>query len=503
MSSQTSQDTATSALALPRRGLWIDGTEILDGHEWAPSLEPATGDPWVMSAQGTVADVQIAVEAAQKALPAWQRLTPSDRGERLLRLAALIEEHADDIGALESRDTGKPLWLGRAEIAATARWYTYYAGAADKVQGSSVELSATRQARTIRRPYGVVAILAPFNGPFSLTSWKVAPALAAGNAVVIKPSPHTPVTALELARLASEAGIPAGIVNVVNGGADVGAALVEHRDVAAVAFTGSSDIGRKIAASAGASLKHVVIEAGGKSPLIVFDDADLDEVVPAIVAGVWGAAGQSCVAPSRLIVHESVHDELVEYLKTRLSQLRLGDPFDEKTQIGPISTADQLAKVRSYVDLARSDGLEVISAALPEALHDSRGFYHPPTLILGASSNMRIAQEEIFGPVTLTIPFTDEDEAIAMANDTAFGLAAAVYTKDAKRSHRVANQLQAGSVWINTYRAQHWSLPFGGFKQSGTGRENGLDALAEFTQLQTQVVDFGTPVADPYAPPTP
>ncbi len=502
MSTQTSHDITHSTASLARRGLWIGGAETLDGHEYTPSLEPATGAPWVMCAQGTAADVASAVASARAALPAWQRLTSTERGDRLLRLAALIEDNADLIGALESRDTGKPLWLGRAEIAATARWYTYYAGAADKIQGSSVELSPTRQSRTVRRPYGVIAILAPFNGPFSLTSWKVAPALAAGNAVVIKPSPHTPVTALELARLASEAGIPAGVVNVVNGGAEVGATLVEHPDVAAVAFTGSSEVGRRIAASAGASLKHVVIEAGGKSPLIVFDDADLDEVVPAIVAGAWGASGQSCVAPSRLIVHESLHVELVEMLKARLSHLRVGDPFDVGTQIGPISTPDQLAKIRSYVDLARSDGLEVISATVPEALRSSGGFYHPPTLVLGASNDMRIAQEEIFGPVTLTIPFADEDQAVALANDTAFGLAAAVYTRDAKRCHRVANQLQAGSVWINTYRAQHWSLPFGGFKQSGTGRENGLEALAEFTQVQTQVVDFGTPVADPYAPAT-
>ncbi|MGG6382531.1 aldehyde dehydrogenase family protein [Paenarthrobacter sp. NEAU-H11] len=502
LTSEASQNAGGTVIGrtLPTRGLWIDGTEVIDGRDLVGSAEPATGLPWVAAAQATTADVDAAVDAARRALGPWQAMTPSQRGDCLLRLAALIEARANEIGELEARDTGKPLWLARAEIAATARWYTYYAGAADKIQGASIELSPTRHARTIRRPLGVIGIVAPFNGPFSLTSWKVAPALAAGNTVVIKPSPHTPVTALELARLATEAGCPPGVVNVVNGGAEVGAALTEHADVAAIAFTGSSEVGRRIAATAGASLKRVVVEAGGKSPLIVFDDADLDAIIPAAVAGIWGAAGQSCVAPSRFVVQHGIHDAFVERMTKRLAALRVGDPFDPDTQIGPLSTADQLERVRGYAELAKSDGLEVVSGNVPDQLLESGGFYHAPMLVLGANNGMRLAQEEIFGPIGLTLQFADEAEAVAIANDTQYGLAAGVYTRDAQRAHRVANLLDAGSVWINTYRAQHWSLPFGGFKQSGLGRENGLDVLLEFTQVQTQVVDYGSPVPDPYTP---
>ncbi|ORA22910.1 aldehyde dehydrogenase family protein [Mycobacterium aquaticum] len=479
--------------------MWIGGVEVREGCEFVESVEPASGRGWVAAAQASVDHVDAAVAAARGSLGVWQSLSGTERGDCLLRLAGLIEARADVIGELEARDTGKPLWLARAEIAATARWYSYFAGAADKIQGASLEMSSTRFARMIPRALGVVAVLAPFNGPFSLTSWKVAPALAAGNAVVIKPSPHTPVTALELARLASEAGIPPGVVNVVNGGADVGAALVGHPGVAAIGFTGSSKVGREIAAAAGGSLKRVVVEAGGKSPLIVFDDADLDAVVPAAVAGIWGAGGQSCVAPSRFIVQRGVHDEFVERMSKRLAMLRVGDPFLEGTQIGPLTTAEQHERVRGYVAAARGDGLEVLSGQVSDELLESGGFYHPPMLVLRADNGMRLSQEEIFGPVGVTLPFDDEDEAVTVANDTEYGLAAGVYTRDGQRAHRVANQMEAGSVWVNTYRAQHWSLPFGGFKQSGLGRENGLDVLREFTQVQTQVVDYGSPVADPYA----
>ena len=491
---------ADQQTGLAVRGLWIGGVEVAEDRELLASLEPATGRPWVDAAQATAADVAAAVESARAALVPWQAMTSTDRGDCLSRLASLIESRASEIGVLEARDTGKPLWLAQAEIAATARWYHFYAGAADKIQGASVELTTTRHARTIRRPLGVIAILAPFNGPFSLVSWKVAPALAAGNTVVIKPSPHTPVTALELAKLAAEAGIPAGVINVVNGDAAIGTALIQHPDVEGVAFTGSSEVGRQIAATAGSMLKRVVIEAGGKSPMIIFEDADLDDVIPAAVAGIWGATGQSCVAPSRFVVHRDVHDEFVRRMKERLATLRVGDPFGDATQIGPLSTEPQRDKVREYVALAQADGLEIASAPLPTGLAESGGYYHAPTLVLGAHNSMRIAQEEIFGPVGLTLVFDEEQEAVNIANDTSYGLAAGVYTKDVQRAHRVARQLMAGSVWINTYRAQHWSLPFGGFKQSGLGRENGLDVLLEFTQVQTQVIDYGSPVPDPYAP---
>lgn len=485
---------------LPVRGLWLGGQEVAGRGERVDSLDPASGRPWITVARASADDVNAAVDSGRMALASWQAMTPSDRGQCLYRLARLIEDNARLIGELESRDTGKPRWLADAEITATARWYDYFAGAADKIHGVSTELSATRHARTVRRPLGVVAVIAPYNGPFSLASWKVAPALAAGNAVVIKPSPHTPITALELARLATEAGIPDGVVNVVNGDVAVGAALIEHDDIAAVAFTGSSSVGRRIAEAAGARLKPVVIEAGGKSPMIVFKDADLDAVVPAAVAGIWGSAGQSCVAPSRFVVQDTIHDEFAERMIARLAQLRVGEPSDPSTQIGPLGTAEQLERVRGYAELARSAGLEVHSGTISAVAEASGGFYHPPLLVLRGDNQMPLAQEEVFGPIGITLTFSTEEQAVAIANDTHYGLAAGVYTRDANRAQRVANQLDAGSVWINTYRAQHWTLPFGGFKQSGLGRENGLDVLLEFTQVQTQVVDFGSPVPDPYVP---
>lgn len=488
--------------AAPTVGCWIDGGEVLEGRELAGSVDPATGRVWAYAAQARPEDVDAAVVAARRAFREgpWRSLTASERGDLLLALADRIDGAADELAELESHDNGKPIWHTRGEVAATARWYRYYAGAADKLEGASIDVSTTRQGWTSHRPLGVVAVLSPFNGPFSLTSWKVAPALATGNTVVVKPSPDTPMTPLRLAQLAGEAGFPPGVLNVVCGDGDLGAALVGHADVAAVAFTGSTEVGRRIAAAAGGELKRVLIEAGGKSPFVVFDDADLDAAIPAAVAGIFGGTGQSCVASSRFIVQRTIHEAFVARLEERMHALRVGDPFDPRTHIGPLASARQLERVGGYVELARREGRQVLQAELPARVAASGGFYHPPTLVVGGESAMRLAQEEIFGPVGVVLAFDDEEEAVRIANDTQFGLAAGVWSNDARRAHRVARRLEAGTVWINTYRAMHWSLPFGGCKQSGFGRENGLEALREFTQLQTQVVDYGPPAPDPYAP---
>jgi (Z)-2-((N-methylformamido)methylene)-5-hydroxybutyrolactone dehydrogenase len=296
--------------------------------------------------------------------------------------------------------------------------------------------------------------------------------------------------------LASEAGFPPGVVNVVPGDAGVGASLVEHPDVAAVAFTGSSVTGRRIAASAAKTLKRVLIEAGGKYPYIVFEDAQLESAVISAVAGIFGGTGQSCVAGSRMLVHRKVYDDFVDRMSRRARALRVGDPRDERTHIGPLASARQLERVEGYVDLARKDGLEIVQGSEPDDPQLADGCFHAPTLIAGAQNSMRICQEEIFGPVGVVLPFDDEEEAIAIANDSPYGLAAGVWTDDARRAQRVARRIEAGTVWVNCYRAFHWTLPFGGFKQSGYGRDNGMEALREYTQVQTIVNDWGAPPDD-------
>jgi (Z)-2-((N-methylformamido)methylene)-5-hydroxybutyrolactone dehydrogenase len=483
---------------LERYGMWIDGVAVTNGRPERETLDPATGRPWALTTSTSVEDLDDAVASATAAYAdeAWAGLSATQRGELLLRLAELIRRDSEQLAALESRDNGKPIWQTRSEVASVPAWYAYFGGAADKLTGANVEVSRTRAGATSHRALGVVAILSPFNGPIPLTSYKLAPALAAGNTVVIKPSPDTPITAFELGRLASEAGFPPGVVNVVPGDAGVGASLVEHPDVAAVAFTGSSVTGRRIAASAAKTLKRVLIEAGGKSPYIVFEDAQLESAVISAVAGIFGGTGQSCVAGSRMLVHRKVYDDFVDRMSRRARALRVGDPRDERTHIGPLASARQLERVEGYVDLARKDGLEIVQGSEPDDPQLADGCFHAPTLIAGAQNSMRICQEEIFGPVGVVLPFDDEEEAIAIANDSPYGLAAGVWTDDARRAQRVARRIEAGTVWVNCYRAFHWTLPFGGFKQSGYGRDNGMEALREYTQVQTIVNDWGAPPDD-------
>ena len=479
------------------RGHWIGGAEVIAGEPQA-SVDPSTGQAWIHVTQADEQTVDQAVASARSAmLGAWGHATVADRADVLLRLSQLILDNTYEIAEMESRDNGKALWQTRGEVASTARRYRSYAGVADTIEGSSMQLSEYRHARTIRKPLGVVAVLSPFNGPFSLTSWKVAPALAAGNAVVVKPSPLTPATPLRLAELASEAGFPRGSLNVVHGGPDVGTRLVGHPDVRAVAFTGSTEVGRRIAALAAQTLKRTMIEAGGKSAFIVFDDADLGRAVDSAVVSLFGGSGQSCVAASRILVQRSVYDEFLSLMRKGMENVRLGDPFKSDTRVGPLSSAQQYERVSTFVDAARAEGREVVQADLEPDLAQCGGYYYPPTLVTGADNTADIAQREVFGPVGVVIPFDSEADAVAIANDTEFGLAAGVWSQDTGRLHRIANELEAGTVWMNTYRAFHWTLPFGGMKQSGYGRENGLEAILEFTEVQTQVEDY-SPVTPAY-----
>ncbi|MBS1868422.1 MAG: aldehyde dehydrogenase family protein [Actinobacteria bacterium] len=482
-----------------RYGAWIDGAHVVEQASFREAIDPATGEAWAMVADGTPATVEQAVASACRAFrdSAWARLSADERAQLLHRFAGLLRERAAELAPLESHDNGKPLWQARDEVVAMADWCAYYAGLAGESGGRSFELSSSRRGLTINRPVGVVAALTPYNSPVSAGCWKIAPALAAGNTVVVKPSPDAPVAPFALARLATEAGFPDGVVNAVIGDVAVGKALVEHPDVALVSFTGSTGVGRQIAASAARTLKRVVIEAGGKSPYIVFADAALDEAVSSAAAAIFGAAGQSCIAPSRMLVQREVYDGFVERLCAIADDLRVGDPFDEATMIGPLVSARQRERVAGFVDRARAEGVTIAAGgAPPDDERLARGCFYRPTVVTNADNALEISQEEIFGPVGVVLPFDGEDEALQIANDSAYGLAAGLWTSDLSRAERLAGRLEVGSVWINCYRAFHWQLPFGGVKQSGYGRESGREAFEEMTAVQAQALEYGPPGAD-------
>ena len=486
--------------------LWIDGERRHGGGDLRPDVDPSTGRAWAQTRDATADDVDAAVTAARTAFQSaeWRAMTSTQRAELVRRLGEIIGASAEPLAELETRDNGKALWHTRGEFAAVPSWYSYFAGAADKVAGRAIDVAPTVRARTVLQPLGVVAALTPFNSPFMLGSWKFAPALAAGNALVVKPSEDTPATTLELGRMAKEAGFPDGIVNVVTGGAGTGQALVAHPDVAMVSFTGSSAVAGSVAAAATSSFKRVVCEAGGKSPHIVFADANLEQALVAVAAGVFPQTGQTCVAGSRVLIEESIYHRFVAALVERAAQVRVGDPRDPATHIGPLASRRQLQRVAALVQSARDEGGDVLVGGGPPAhLADSEGFYFAPTLIDGLDNGATICQEEVFGPVAVLMPFRDEEHALRIANDSRYGLAAGVWTNDARRLARFADGLDAGTVWANCYRTFSWMLPFGGRKESGWGRENGLEGLEEYLELKTVVEDTGTHTPDPFGLPEP
>jgi acyl-CoA reductase-like NAD-dependent aldehyde dehydrogenase len=463
------------------------------------SHNPYTGQPWALVPDGGPADVDAAVAAARAALNGeWGSMTGFERAALLRQLGDLVAANADWLARLEVNDSGKLYREMIGQLNGLGGWYQYFAGLADKIEGRQIPSpNPNYLIYTRREPVGVVAAITPWNSPLMLMTWKVAPALAAGCTVVIKPSEHAPVSTLGFAELIEQAGFPAGVVNVVTGlSRETGAALAAHPGVDKVAFTGSTATGRAVARAAAENINKVTLELGGKSPQVVFADADLAAAANGIVAGVFAATGQTCMAGSRLIVHQDVHDELVRLVAERAARIKLGDPNGTDTEMGPVANGPQYQKVLGYLETAKAEGATIAYGGVADT--ELGGLFVKPTVLTGITPESTVYKEEVFGPVLATLTFTDEDEAIKLANDTPYGLAGAVWTKDVHRAHRVAARIKAGSVWINAYRVVAPSVPFGGFKHSGLGRENGIHAIDEYLEEKAIWVELTGGTRDPF-----
>ncbi len=499
----TSQSTLTSTD--PKRyDMYIGGERVPPASgEYFESLNPYTAEPWSTVARGNAEDADRAVQAAHRAFTSgeWPRLTATRRGALLMRLADLIDREGERLAAIEVRDNGKLISEMAGQLRYVPQWYRYYGGLADKIEGAVIPIDKPGNFTFTRHePLGVCVAITAWNSPLLLTAFKLAPALAAGNTVVIKPSEFTSASALEFVELFAEAGFPPGVVNVVTGfGNEVGAALVEHPQVAKVGFTGSDKTGEIIYSSAARGLKRVSLELGGKSPNIVFDDCNMDNAVKGAVSGIFAATGQTCIAGSRLLVQESIHNEFVDRLVEFAKTAKMGDPMDPDTHVGPVATVPQFEKVLGYLDIAKSEGVEtVLGGGRAERPECGDGWFVEPTIFTGVRNTMRIAQEEVFGPVLSVIPFRDQEEAIAIGNDVVFGLAAGVWTQDIGRAITMSEQLRAGTVWVNTYRAMSYMMPFGGYKRSGVGRENGQEGIREYMQTKSVWINTDPEVPNPF-----
>jgi phenylacetaldehyde dehydrogenase len=474
-------------------GKWVDAAS----GETFTTPNPATGAPLATVASGGAEDIDRAVKAARAAFEGgpWSRMTPSERGKVVWKIGDLIEEHLDEFAQLEALDNGKPLAVARAaDVPLAADLFHYMAGWATKIEGNSISISvpympgAQFHSYTLREPIGVVGQIIPWNFPLLMAAWKLGPALATGNCVVLKPAEQTPLTALLLARLMAEAGVPDGVVNVVTGfGETAGAPLAAHDDVDKIAFTGSTEVGKLIVEAATGNLKKVTLELGGKSPNVVFADADPEASVAGAANAIFFNHGQCCIAGSRLFVEQDRFDEVVGGVAEIAKSIKVGDGFAADTQMGPLISDEQLAKVTGYLDSGRADGAEVVTGG---ARLGEQGYFFEPTVITKTKPDMKIVREEIFGPVVVAEPFQSLDEIAAKANDSSYGLGAGVWTRDISKAHAMAKRLRAGTIWINTYNVYDAALPFGGYKQSGWGREMGHEVLEAYTEVKAICVQL-------------
>ncbi len=480
-------------------GQWLDPAS----GAWFESVNPFTAAPWALIPRGGKEDVDRAVAAAKAAFydGEWRKLTATARGALLSRLGDLITAEAAKLAEIETTDNGKLIAEMRGQLNYIPQWFYYYGGLADKIEGRVIPIDKAGVFNFTREePLGVVAAITPWNSPLLLAAWKLAPALAAGNTVVWKPSEFSSVSALAFGELFERAGFPPGVVNIVTGfGAEVGEPLITHRDVAKIAFTGGDKTGEHVYQLAARGLKRVTLELGGKSANIVFDDADIDQAVKGVVSGIFAATGQTCIAGSRALIHRPILDKFVEQLLALAKTARMGNPLDMGTQVGPITTRPQYEKVLDYIRIAKEEGaicrLGGAPAQRPEC---GSGWFVEPTIFTGVKPDMRIAQEEVFGPVLSIIPFDSEDEAVRIANGTVYGLAAGVWTTSIRRALMMSERLEAGTVWVNTYRAVSYMSPFGGYKRSGIGRESGIDAIREYLQTKSVWIDIAGNAPNPF-----
>lgn len=490
-------------MSVQKYQLFIDGKwQDPVSNEWIDSVNPFTNMVWSKVPRSGNEDVNKACKAAAKAFPLWAEMHQSARAILLRKLADKLAEKAEYLAEIEVQDNGKLLSEMRMQMNYVPQFYQYYAGLADKIMGEVIPVDKpNHMVYTQYEPLGVVVAITAWNSPLMLVAWKIAPALAAGNTVIIKPSEFTSSSAFEFAKIVDEVGFPPGVINVLSGyGNEVGSLLVKHPLVAKITFTGGSVTGALIYSEAAKHLKKVTLELGGKSPNIVFADANIDNAVKGVISGIFAATGQTCIAGSRLLVEESIHDEFVGKLVAYAKTAKIGNPLDQNTNIGPVTNPLQYEKILSYIQIAKDEGATCILGGKPakcEGYAESPWFIEP-TIFTNVTNNMRIAQEEVFGPVLAVIKFKDEAEAISIANDIKFGLGAGIWTQDIRKAIAIPKKIKAGTVWVNTYRALSYMVPFGGFKESGIGRENGVDAIYDYLQVKSTWINLEESVQDPF-----
>ncbi|KAK5190086.1 hypothetical protein LTR92_010067 [Exophiala xenobiotica] len=483
----------------PEYDLYINGKESKGGSGYEDTLNPYNEQPWAKIAQASSQDVQDAVQAAQTAFETWSKVPGVQRAKLMHKLADLIEEEAETLSKIETSDNGKIRRETKSQMFFAARNYRFFAGMADKLVGETKPLDNPQAFDfTTREPIGVCALITPWNSPIAILTNKLAPCLAAGNTCVIKPSEFTTASTLYFVKSCVErAGFPPGVVNVVAGKADVGQALVTHPAIGRISFTGSVNIGRVIARQASQNIVPVTLELGGKSANIILDDAELDRAIPGSVAGIFAASGQTCIAGSRLLVHRSVYDDVLSGILERIKSIRFGDPRDMTTDIGPVAHRGQWETIHAHIDKAEKDGAKLLAGGRSES-EKMGGLFVAPTVFADVDAKSDLAQNEVFGPVLALIPFETDNEAVRIANGTKYGLAAGLWTSNIRRAHNLAGRLNAGQVWVNTYRSSAAMAPFGGFGQSGYGKERGTEALLEYTRLKNVMIDLSEEVRDPF-----